>query len=104
MVALVMSSCSGVLQSEKIIEKSEDGRLQIEIQGNRDGGLEPFLVEMTAKKVGLKPMVAKMEIFHDNITRENVTFDWKSNNHCIISVSHRDGKIEVVPVRFMGIE
>lgn len=101
---LMLSSCGGVLKSEKIIEVSEDGRLQIEIEGVRDVGLEPFVVSITAKKAGLKPMVAKMEIYQDDITRESVKFNWKSDNQCIISISHRDGKIETVPIRFVGVD
>ncbi len=104
LVAVMLLSCGGVLQSEKIVEVSEDGRLTLEVEGKRDGKLEPFLVKIVAKKEGFEPMLATMEIHHENITRENVKFDWKSNNHCIISIAHRDGKEEIAPVRFVGVE
>lgn len=84
--------------SEKIVSTSADGSLVIEITGRQEDISEPWFLSVVAKKGGqtIGPVYAQLWASEPN--SENVLIDWKSNTSCVVSIHHRDGEVQKIPV------
>lgn len=90
-----LSSCSGKLDTDVLESTSEDGKMTVSVKGSRKTSVDPFLVTISA--TGFKKS-ATTQIHAGDLTAENVKFDWKNNQTCVITFTQRDGEKVTVPV------
>lgn len=95
----VFSSCSEEV-SEPLDSVSKDGKMTVTVIGKRYTSFDPFMVEVKAILDGSEFPVS-LEIQADALTSENVSFKWKNNRACIVSITQRDGSVIPIPVAIL---
>lgn len=94
---LFMCSCSK--QSIQSIETySPDKEMKITLNGSRTNALDSWLLEIELDYMSSKSKVYQ-EFYADEVTKNNVSFEWKSNTACLIHLTQRDGVAITVPVK-----
>ena len=98
----LLSSCSGPLKTERVTSTNATGTLKIDVFGKRNNSVDAF--KAYTEVIRLLPegndtiKGAFTEVYASDLTSENVRFDWSSEERCVISLEHRDGKVNKVPV------
>lgn len=76
---------------------SADNRMKVSISASRANALDAWMLEIellhndTASKVF-------QEFYADEVSKKNVSIQWKSNRMCLIQLTQRDGVIINVPI------
>jgi len=84
-----LASCSG--KTEATIENtSPNGKAHITITGKRASIADGFKVDMKVKAYDFKEGLLSFEIYADDLTAENVRFDWVDDNNCDITFDQID--------------
>ena len=96
LIGLFLCSCTSEV-SEPIQSESQDGDMKITVQGNRSSSFDPFHVDVMVD-IHDKKIESFIEVYADNITSENVTFNWSDNRHCVVSFTQRDNTNVSIPV------
>ena len=96
-IALVLTSCESKV-SETITFKSTVSRLKILVSGERYTSLDPWT--MTVQQVLSDSVLAeaKVEVFFESPTKENVLGTWKTPNDAVITFVEKDGTVKTMPV------
>lgn len=95
-IIALLSSCKSE-ESEPITSQSQDGEMIITVQGKRSTSLDPFHVEVIVD-IHDKKIESFIEVYADEITKENVHFNWSDNRHCVVSFDQRDNTQVSVPI------
>jgi len=76
---------------------SSDKELKITLNGSRSNKLDSWLVEIELDHEGVQHTVYQ-EFYADEISKKNISFEWKTNRACLIHLTQRDGDIITVPI------
>lgn len=100
-VTLLLCSC-GKEYSKPIETFSSDKEIKITLNGTRSNVLDSWLVEIELDHAGTQSKVVQ-EFYADEISRKNITFEWKTQRACLIHFTQRDGSVITVPVKVASI-
>ena len=92
----LLSSCKSEV-TETITSQSQDGEMVITVQGKRSTSLDPFHVDVVVE-IHDKKIESFIEVYADEITKENVHFNWSDNRHCVVSIDQRDDTQASIPI------
>ena len=84
-----LSSCSGKT-SAKIENSSANGQIKIRINGTRSNALDPFKTEIAVKAYDFKEGKLLLEVTASDLSKQNVNFNWKDDNNCLITIEESD--------------
>ena len=84
-----LAACNGKT-SAALENTSANGKVKIKISAKREGTLDPFKTEITVKAYDFKEGKLLFEIIADDLNNQNVKFDWKDENNCLISIEEND--------------
>ena len=87
-----LTSCNGKT-SAMLENTSANGKVKIKITAKREGALDPFKTEITVKAYDFKEGKLLLEIIADDLNNQNVKFDWKDENNCLITIEENDKHI-----------
>lgn len=74
-----------------ITDKSPAGHTTITVNASRAVAMEPWKINLQVKAYDFKEGSLKFEIYAGELKQdENVKFDWKDENNCIISFTQSD--------------
>ncbi|HSY62905.1 MAG TPA: hypothetical protein VK796_13565 [Cytophaga sp.] len=76
---------------------SADKKMQITLTASRTNTLDPWMVEIELAYDGNKNKVFQ-EFYANEVSKNNVSFEWTSNRTCLIQLTQRDGVIINVPI------
>lgn len=76
---------------------SEDKQMKVSISASRTNVLDPWTLEIELTHSGVKNKVYQ-EFYADEVSKKNVSFQWKSNRICLIQLTQRDGVVITVPI------
>ncbi|HLP51007.1 MAG TPA: hypothetical protein VK154_09010 [Chitinophagales bacterium] len=88
-VMVFISSCNGKT-SAALENTSPNGQVHIKLTASRSSALDAFKTEMTVKAYDFKEGKLLFEVMAGDLTNENVKFDWKDDNNCIITIEEQD--------------
>jgi hypothetical protein len=98
MLVLIAGLCSCTKEAIAPIESfSADQKMQITLTASRTNTLDPWMVEIELTYDGNKNKVFQ-EFYADEVSKNNVSFQWTSNRTCLIQLTQRDGVIINVPI------
>jgi len=72
--------------------------MKIVLTASRSSSLDPWMVEIELSHAGKSTKVFQ-EFYAEEVSKNNVSFDWQSNTECIIQMTQRDGEIISIPVQ-----
>lgn len=87
----LLAACSGKTKTS-LKHLSPNGKVSINIEGHRAASIESWKVDMKVKAYDFKEGKLTFEIYAEDLTDKNVSFDWKDDKNCIISLKEQDGK------------
>lgn len=94
-----MSLCACSKQTSAPIETySSDKEMKIVLSASRSSSLDPWMVEIELSHAGKNTKVFQ-EFYAEEVSKNNVSFDWQSNTECIIHLTQRDGEVITIPVQ-----
>ncbi|HWB63454.1 MAG TPA: hypothetical protein VG603_08090, partial [Chitinophagales bacterium] len=67
-------------------------KVHITITGTRPTAVDAWKVLIAVKAYDFKEGRLQFEIYADDLTEQNVKFDWKDDRHCLITITQREGK------------
>ena len=76
---------------------SGDKEMKVSISASRSTSLDPWMLEIELRHAGVKNEVFQ-EFYADEVSKKNVSFQWKSNRKCLIQLTQRDGVVITVPI------
>jgi hypothetical protein len=80
---------------------SSDQKMKISIAASRASSLDPWMLEIELTHAGTSSKVFQ-EFYANEVSSKNVSFDWKSDRVCLISLTQRDGVVINVPISVNG--
>ena len=95
-ILLTLVSCSKE-QSPVISSTSENGNMSITVQGERYFSTDPYKVSVAAT-TDSKVFAVEVEVMADELSNENVSFEWQDNETCFVYITQRDGSVRTVPI------
>ncbi len=96
--ALSFQSCKNE-KTEPLSSSSPDGKMTIEVVGEKIATGDPYTVTVTLDHENDKLDDAiSTEIYAQQLDSSNVQFNWTSGMKCIITITEQDGKIRSIPV------
>lgn len=87
-----LTSCNGKT-SAALENSSANGKVKIKIAASRSNALDPFKTEIAVKAYDFKEGKLLLEITADDLTQENVKFNWTDDNNCVITIEENDKHI-----------
>jgi hypothetical protein len=95
---LIAGLCSCTKETIAPIQSfSADKKMEISLTASRTNALDPWMLEIELIHAGTTSKVAQ-EFYADEVSKKNVSFEWKSNRMCLIQLTQRDGVIINVPI------
>ena len=76
---------------------SEDKEMKVSISASRSSSLDPWMLEIELTHGGTSNKVYQ-EFYADEVSKKNVSFQWKSKRMCLIQLTQRDGVVITVPI------
>ncbi len=98
LLTLLIGLCSCSKETIDPIESfSADKKMQVSLTASRTSALDAWLLEIELTHAGSTSKVFQ-EFYADEVSKKNVSFQWKSNRMCLIQLTQRDGVIINVPI------
>lgn len=76
---------------------SADKKMKVSISASRTNALDAWTLEIELSHGGTDSKVFQ-EFYADEVSKNNVAFQWKSNRMCLIQLTQRDGVVINVPI------
>ncbi|WP_018344947.1 hypothetical protein [Cytophaga aurantiaca] len=76
---------------------SADKLMKISVSASRANALDSWMLEIELTHDGTNSKVFQ-EFYADDVSKQNVSFQWKSNRKCLIQLTQRDGVVISVPI------
>jgi hypothetical protein len=89
--AVILSSCGHPVH-DTLSSRSPDGKLTINVAGEKQNALDPFSVTMGVKSGESSYGSLKFEIVSPVLDSSTVHFDWADAQNCTISYIQTDGE------------
>ncbi|MBP6732791.1 MAG: hypothetical protein KA149_12070 [Chitinophagales bacterium] len=84
-----LAACNG--KTEAMLENtSANGKVKVKLTAKRSSALDPFKAEITVKAYDFKEGKLLFEIMAADLNNENVKFNWKDDNNCLITIEESD--------------
>jgi len=90
-VTFLLIACSGKTNTS-LQHISPNGKVKINIEGKRSTSVESWKVDMNVKAYGFEEGKLSFEIYSDDISNDNVSFEWEDEFHCKIIFRQSDGE------------
>jgi hypothetical protein len=97
-IVLFLSACNQKTTGT-IVNQSPDKNVTVTINAKRPSVVDAWSVMIKVKAYSFAEGKLAFEVYSDDLTEQNVKFDWQDNNNCIITFPVRDDK----PRRFQLI-
>lgn len=98
MLALIVGLCSCSKETIDPIESfSADHKMKVTLTASRANALDSWMLDIELSHGGTTSKVVQ-EFYADEVSKKNVSFQWKSNSMCLIQLTQRDGIIINVPI------
>lgn len=91
-ILLLVTSCKQPLNAT-LTKKSPDGKTQVTITGKKEMAMDAFHTTLTVKSGDIPEGSLIFEIYANNLTDENVKFDWQDNQHATITFTQSDNEL-----------
>ncbi len=86
---ILLASCGGKTETS-LKKESPNGKVKIKIEAKRTTAIESWKVDMKVKAYDFKEGKLSFEIYADDLTDKNVSFDWTDDIHCNIVFKQQD--------------
>lgn len=90
-VTFLLLACGGKTNTT-LQHISPNGKVKVNIEGKRTSSVEAWKVDMNVKAYGFEEGKLSFEIYADDISDENVSFEWEDEFHCKIIIRQSDGE------------
>ena len=88
---LLLNSCNDK-KTSLVTNISPNKQVTTKVTANRFSSVDPWKIEIRVKAYDFKEGYLALEIYADDITDQNVKFDWKDDKNCLITIEQRDGE------------
>lgn len=88
---LLLSSCKQPLDAT-LTKKSPDGKTLVTIVGKKEMAMDAFHTTLTVKSGDIPEGSLIFDIYANNLTDENVKFDWQDSQHALITFTQSDNE------------
>lgn len=82
-------------KSGEVLSQSPDSAIHVTVSGSKASFFDPFITNIKVESANSRYAEENMSIetFVEELNETNVTFDWKTNNECIITFKQQDNTI-----------
>lgn len=98
-IAALLVSCDKET-SPVLSSTSENGEIQVNVQGSRYLSTDPYKVSVVAL-TKYDTLAVEIEAMSESISEETVSFEWMNANKCFVHITQRDGTVQTVPITIM---
>lgn len=90
-IVIGFSSCNQKKVST-VVNQSPDKNVIVIINASRPSAVDAWKVVINVKAYSFKEGKLFFEVYDDDLTDQNIKFEWQDNNNCLITVPERDDK------------
>lgn len=94
---LLLSACNAK-KNGVVSLSSPDGKIKVNIEGNRSIPLDPFTVQVKVKGYDIDAGLLQLELQADQLDSSNVRLVWSDAQHGILTLVERDGHQKVITI------
>ncbi|MDB5283941.1 MAG: hypothetical protein JWO06_3016 [Bacteroidota bacterium] len=87
---LIITACNDK-KTALVTNISPNKQVTTKVTATRPSAVDPWKVEIKVKAYDFKEGYLSLEVYSDDINDKNVTFDWKDDKNCLITIQQRDG-------------
>ena len=90
-IVLLLSSCNGKTTAN-VVNTSPNQKVITNVSATRSTSVDPWKVVLKVKAYTFKEGKLEFEIYANDITDQNVKFNWQDDKNCIITFEQREDK------------